>query len=245
MISKTRMLELVRGWQWKDVAAALRESPALLAVRNERGRNWLHICCSVNPNGGKRKVADSVKTADVLLDAGLDINTEAFREGSWKATPLWHAISRGENLVLAKHLLQRGSDPNHCLWAAGFRDDLDAIALLLRAGADVDALAEDETPFLSAVKVSHFKSAQALLDAGANVDFQDSKGMTALHYMLKKGSDLRDLRMIAAHGARGDIPNRVGVTAAEILQRKRDPAYAQLAAKLTQSGTPLRSKRGS
>lgn len=235
MVSKTRMLELVRTWQWKDVDAGLREHRALLNVRDERGRNWLHVCCSVNPKNGKLKVANSVKTADVLLRAGLDINTEAFREGDWKATPLWYAVSRGENLMLAKHLLQHGSDPNHCLWAAAFRDDIAAIKLLVSAGAKVDAVAEDETPFLSAVKVSHFTAAKALLALGANIDFQDRKGMTALHYMLKKDSEVKHLRMVIEHGACGDLPNKGGVTVAQLLQRKRGADYAKLLAQLSKS----------
>jgi hypothetical protein len=41
--------------------------------------------------------ADSIRTADVLLKAGIDVSQEAFREQNWKATPLWYAVSRGEN----------------------------------------------------------------------------------------------------------------------------------------------------
>ena len=39
------------------------------------------------------------------------------------------------------------------------------------------------------MKSSHFRAAEALLERGANVNVQDSHGMTALHYMLKKDSD--------------------------------------------------------
>jgi hypothetical protein len=46
--------------------------------------------------------------------------------------------------------------------------------------------------------------------------------MTALHYMRKKGSDARHFRMLIEHGARGDIPNGKGETAAEIMGRKRN-----------------------
>jgi hypothetical protein len=53
--------------------------------------------------------------------------------------------------------------------------------------------------------------------------------MTALHYMLAKDSDLKHFRMIARHGARGDIPNGKGVTATEIMSRKRAPAFRAMA----------------
>lgn len=144
-------------------------------------------------------------------------------------------MARGRNLTLARYLLGRGADPNHCLWAASFRDDVPAIRLLVGAGADVDPVAEDETPFLAAVKTSHFRAAKALLELGADPDFQDSRGMTALHYMLKKGSDERHLRMVASHGARGDIANRDGQTASAILDRKRSASLRRLAAGLTSS----------
>jgi ankyrin repeat protein len=232
MASKTRMAELVKSFRAKELAAALGESPQLLGVRDERGRNWLHLCCSVKPAGGERTPARSIKTADVLLGAGLELDREAFREGSWKATPLWYAVARGENPALVKHLLGLGADPNHCLWATGFRDDVATIKRLVAAGAEIDAVAEDETPFLGAVKTSHFKAAKALLELGADPDFQDRKRMTALHYMLKKGSDEQHLRMVVSHGARGDLPDPQGRTAAQILARKRSPALRKLAERL-------------
>ena len=87
MISKTRMLELIKNLCAKEVAAGLAENPALLKFRDERGRNWLHLCCGVNPRTRRLEPGDAVKTARVLLDAGLELNREAFREGNWKATP--------------------------------------------------------------------------------------------------------------------------------------------------------------
>ena len=95
-------------------------------------------------------------------------------------------------------------------------------------------MAEGHTPFLGAVQWSRFKGAEALLKLGANVNFQDKDGMTALHYMLKKGSDERHFRTLIKHGARGDLPNKEGVTAGEIMGRKRAPAFQKMAAQLSQ-----------
>jgi hypothetical protein len=130
-------------------------------------------------------------------------------------------------------LLELGCNPNYALWAAAFNNDVDAIELLVRHGATVDDPAvPEETPFLAAVKVSHFGPAEALLDLGANVDFRDPGGMTALHYMLKKQSDTKTVRMVVAHGARGDIPNADGITPVDIMRRKRDPELRALAEEL-------------
>ena len=225
------MLALVKAFDFAAIANAIAASPELLSFRDERGRNWLHLCCATKPRS-PRQVHDSVRTAQVLLESGLDINREAFTEDDWKATPLWFAIARGENLALAEFLLKCGSNPNYCLWAASFRNDLDAIRLLVRYGADVNDACLDESPLLGAVKWSKFSAAADLLRLGANPDYRDSKGMTALHYMLKKDSDKRHFAMFVAHGARADIKNGDGVTAADLMRRKRDRDFHRIADRL-------------
>jgi uncharacterized protein len=234
------MLAMVGSLDWRGVARALQENADLLKHRDAKGRNWLHLCCGVYIGADRRKSANCIKTAEVLVDIGLSINQEAFTEGKWKATPLWFAIARGRNLPLAEYLLKRGSNPNYCLWAAAFNRDIPAIRLLVRHGADVndssgDDLAENESPFLGAIKWSHFEAAEELLKLGADVNYQDRKGMTALHYMLKKGSDKRFFPMLIAHGARGDLRNSQGVCAAELIRKKRDGDFRKMAEQLRTS----------
>ena len=77
-------------------------------------------------------LAASIRIADVLIAAGLDISDAAFTEEEWRATPLWCAIGRGRNLALAEHLLKLGCDPEHSLWAASMTRDHDAVRLLVR-----------------------------------------------------------------------------------------------------------------
>ena len=229
MVSKTKMLDLVKTLRWKDVRSGLAETPALLGFRDERGRGWLHLCCGVK----RFKPRDSIKTAEVLLAAGLEINDAAFTEGEFKATPLWYTIAHGRNIALARFLLERGSDPNHCMWAAAYNDDAAAIRLLFRHGAALDPGHEDATPFLFAIQWSRFAAAEQLLRLGADVDFQGRNNLTALHCMLKKGSDKRYFRMLAKYRPRVDIPNRAGATAADVMRRKRDPFFRDLAGQLT------------
>jgi hypothetical protein len=226
------MYALVRDFAWADVRHGVAGDPALLQHRDDRGRTYLHVCCATPaPDATTRR--DSIETADVLIDAGIDIDDAAFTEADWRATPLWYAVARGRNLALAEHLLDRGCDPNHALWAAAFNNDLDAIRLLVGRGAPVDARAEGETPFLAAVKTSHFEPAGLLLTLGADVDAVDDNGMTALHYMLKKNSDVEWVRMVVDAGARGDIEDPNGRTAGEMMARKRGAEYRDMARRLS------------
>jgi ankyrin repeat protein len=201
-ISKTKVLGFVKTLDWRSVTAALREQPELVLYRAPRGENLLHVCCGVDVSRHNLRAAQSIKTADALIAAGIDIDGEAFREGDWKATPLWYAIARGKNLALAKHLLQRGANPEYCLWAAAYNDDAAAVRLLVDNGASIDATHDDgDTPLLFAVKWSRFSAARALLERGADVNRSDSKGSTPLSCALKKRSDPAHVRMLRSYGA--------------------------------------------
>jgi ankyrin repeat protein len=228
MISKTAMLSLVKELRWKEAQDGFAEKPDLLRVRDKRGRTWLHLACAVDVSDRQTAVRDSIRLAELLLDRGLDINDAAFTEENFKATPLWYAIAFGKNIALAKFLLSRGSNPNYCMFAAAYNDDAAAIRLLADHGAETDPEAEGATPLLFAVQWSRFNAAEELLKRGANSNYQDSKGMTALHCMLKKGADKKYIRMILSHGARTDIPNKAGATAAAIMMKKRDPDFRRM-----------------
>jgi ankyrin repeat protein len=212
------------------ILAGLDAKPELLAYRDDKGRNWLHLCAGVNASD-KHGVepADAIPLAKGLIDRGLDVHEPAFTEDSWQATPLWFAVSRGRNIELVRFLLGAGASPEHCIWAAAFEEDIEMLRLLVDAGASLEVIAENEPPLLGAVKYSKFEAAKFLLEAGADPDFRDIHGMTALHYMLKKGSDSRHFDMFVDHGARGDIANPDGKTAREILLRKRGPGFHRIA----------------
>jgi ankyrin repeat protein len=229
MISKTTMLPLVKELRWKTVRDGLTENPGLIGVRDKRGRTWLHLACGVDITTGQAAaVRDSIKLAEILLERGLDINDAAFTEENFRATPLWYAIAFGKNIELARFLLKRGSDANYCMFAAAYNDDATAIRLLAENGADIDPEAEGATPLLAAVQWNRFKAAEELLKRGADPNYQDSKGMTALHCMLKKGADKKYLRMILGYGAKTNIKNKAGATAAAIMMKKRDPDFHRM-----------------
>ncbi len=230
MVSRTRMIELVKAFDAEAVAAGLAASPGLMSWRDERERNWLHLACATPLARDGRDAQASIRTADALLGLGFGLDDHAFTEGAWRATPLWFAIARGENRPLTEHLLRLGAYPGYCLWAASFLDDPGLVRLLVRHGADPnDPLLPGEPPLCAAVGWSKFRAAQALLEAGADPDYVTPNGASALHAMLRKGSDKAHFAMFVAAGARGDIPDATGQTAIEILKRKRDPDFHRIA----------------
>lgn len=227
MASRTRLLALVKALRWQDVKAALEQSPGLLKIRDAKGRNWLHLCCGVSIAGARVRSVDSVRTAETLLEVGIDVNEPAFVEGDWKATPLWYAIAQGDNVPLARFLLDHGSEPHHCLWAAVNRDNPAAIRLLFERGAD-DPTGEETSPLQAAVRWNKLRAAEELLKLGAEVDHQDLAGMTPLHHALEKGRDRRWIRLLLEHGARSDLRDQSGATAADLMMRKRDPEIREI-----------------
>src|SRR5262245_24726366 len=226
MVSKTKMLDLVRDFRWRDVSAALVETPSLKTVKDKRGRTWLHLCCAVDVSRRKTARPDSIKTAIALIEAGLDINDAAFTEGKWRATPLWYAVAFGKNIDLASYLLQRGCDPDPCLYAAAWNDDAAAIRLLIHNGAEIPR-DKDGGPFLAAIRWKRFLAAEELLKLGADIDSQDRRGTTALHYLITKG-DKKHTRMLLDYGAGVDIQDSHGRTAAALMARKRDPEFRKM-----------------
>src|SRR5215475_1428859 len=227
-MSKTRLFSAIKSLDVEAVSALLDSHPELARVKDERRRNALHFLCGL-PASDKAETR-SLALARLLLDRGFDINEPAFVEegGAFKATPLWYALSRGRNLPLAKFLLKRGSTPENCLWTAGFDDDVEAIDLLVKAGATLDPVVEDETPFLSAIKWSRFKAAERLLRHGANVNFRNSKGTTALHALVKKRSDRRYIELLLRHGADPHLRDAKGESPLYMVARWRDKSLFHL-----------------
>jgi len=232
MVSKTRMIELVKAHDAAAVATGLDQSPDLRTWRDERGRNWLHLCCGQNVDGEAARAKASVRTADALIARGLGIEDAAFTEGAWRATPLWFSVARGRNTKLAEHLLELGARPAYSMHAAAFNNDLATMRLLAAHGHAVDEYGDGDTPFLFMIKWSRFPIAEALLDLGADVDARDEKGQTALHVMVKKNSDKAHFEMLLRRGARGDIAGPDGQTAIDLLRRKRDPDFHRMAEEL-------------
>jgi ankyrin repeat protein len=202
-VSKTRFFELARECRAAEIASALAQRPQWHALRDARGRTALHLCAQ-QPGANAAAAKRALATARVLLEAGADVN--AVRpipdDGEvFPATALWHALVLGRNRALGKHLLARGSDPNHCLHGLVYADDLAAAKLVRRYGAALDELGLGETPLTYAIRHSRVRMAEWLLRQGAEARVPDRRGYTALHHAVRRRLPSSTLRLLVRCGA--------------------------------------------
>jgi ankyrin repeat protein len=101
-------------------------------------------------------------------------------EGDFRATPLWYAVARGENLPLVRFLLKRGADASYSLWAAVWRDDAVLCRALLKTKPRLNLRAHGETPIFSAARLKRLQTLHLLIAAGADPTVADSRGRSTL-----------------------------------------------------------------
>jgi uncharacterized protein len=181
--SKTALFDAAKVWDALTVDALLTVSPSLAHATNPKGRTALHLACSVKPSNPKAIEPNGLRTVAALLKADAAIEAEALMdedEGDFRATPLWFAVARGENLPLVRYLLSHGADPSYSLWAAVWRDDAVLCRTLLSKKPRLDLRAHGETPIFYAARLKRLKTLQLLLEAGANPAIADNKGRDAI-----------------------------------------------------------------
>jgi uncharacterized protein len=177
--SKSALFEAVRAWDAAAARAMLSAAPALVRATDPKGRMALHMACAVRPGGKGLGEPNGIKTVTVLLEAGSDLEAEVPMEEDeedFRATPVWYAVSRGENLALVKFLLKRGGDASYSLWAAVWRDDAVLCRELLKTGPRLDLKAHGETPIFYAARLQRLKTLDLLIEAGADPALPDRRG---------------------------------------------------------------------
>ena len=224
-MSKTAVLEAVQQLDLSRLKALLRARPDLLRVRDRKEKNLLQVACSVPPQ--KRAVTPATQTrlAEFLLDQGFAIDEIVGKDA---CTALFFAVAGARNPSLVTMLLKRGADvqaaPGGGLFAAGWWNDVPNLKLLLDAGAEIDVVV-GITPFLASWCWKQFDAAKYFALRGSDVNTQDQKGRTALHYGIEKEFDPRLLKWLVQHGASPDIKDREGVSARVRASRKRDKRW--------------------
>jgi ankyrin repeat protein len=226
-MSKTAIIEAVRALDVRATKALLAATPSLRSAVDRQGRNLLHLACAMDPEDLQQPAATQVRLVELLLDRGIEIDAPMGRD---KCTALWFAVARARSKSLVTRLVARGAQvsaaPGDGLFAAGWWQDLPILKVLLDAGARID-LVVGVTPFLACWCWKRFDAAKWLAVNGANVNYQDDRGRTALHHGIEKDVDPVLLAWLVKHGASPDLTNRAGVSARAAAARKRDRRFRE------------------
>ena len=226
-MSKTRIIEAVKNLDLETTRTLVDAMPPLLTVKNRQGRNLLHLACSASC--ARLRVPDSaaVRMVRFLLDRGLDIE-EPGLSGRDPCPPIFFAVAFGRNPAVVSFLIKRGAKataaPGGGLFAAAWWGDTEILDLLIRAGSPIDVVV-GVTPFLASWCWKRFEAAKFLALKGANVNYQDRKGKTALHHGVEKECDPALLKWLVKHGASPDITDHDGVSPRLKASRKRDKRF--------------------
>jgi len=155
-------------------------------------------------------VAGRRKARETLLERGFSFRgaafAEAIAEGDAEAALLF--IKAG----LPPDTRDKKGVPVLCL--AARTGNRGAIRLLIEAGANLDAPAEDRgnSALMDAVAAGHIQIAADLLAAGANANIKSKDGQNALVIAVGK-NDRETTRLLLQNGAEADSPDKLGLSA--------------------------------
>jgi len=181
--SKTAIFNAATRWDAASLRALLTASPDLVSAVDPKGRSALHRACAVRPGASRLSEPSGIETVTALLNAGADLELAAPMnedEGDFRATPLWCAVARGQNLPLARFLLARGADASTSLWAVVWRDDAETCRELLKAKPNLNLRAHGETPIAYAARLKRLRTLDVLIEAGADPTIADERGRDAV-----------------------------------------------------------------
>src|SRR3954463_10208495 len=99
--AKTALFDAAQRWDAAAARALLKTAPALVNATDPKGRTALHLACATKPARDLGEPS-GIATVTALLTAGADLEAEVPMpdEGDFRATPVWYAVARGENLPL-------------------------------------------------------------------------------------------------------------------------------------------------
>jgi len=181
--SKSALFAAAKAWDAAAVHALLTAAPDLARATDAKGRTALHLACAVQPAGATLGEPNGIETVTMLLAAGAGLETAVPMdedEGDFRATPLWYAVARGENLPLVRFLMSSGADASYSLWAAVWRDDDVLLRDLLKSKPRLNLRAHGETPLFYAARLQRLKALVVLIEAGADPAIEDAKGRDAI-----------------------------------------------------------------
>ena len=177
----------------------------------------LSIKCSLDDDSLRIAALMGYKTiVKILIANGADVN----RLDAWSSTPIYWAVQEGE-IDTVRILIDNGADINILddtgqtpLYIAAGENYCDILKELLNNNADID-YTESTSPFMIACAFDNYESAKILLEYGANINFVDNDGRTALFYAkVRKANKL--VKFLLDNGASTNIVDYTGVSISDL-----------------------------
>lgn len=190
----------------------------------------LSIKCSLDDDSLRIAALMGYSTiVKILIANGADVN----RLDAWLSTPIHWAVQESE-IDIVKILIENGADINILdgtgqtpLYIAAGENYCDILELLLNNNADID-YTESTSPFMIACAFDNYESAKMLLEHGADINFVDDDGRTALFYAKVRKVD-KLVNFLLDNGASTDIVDYTGVSISDLDDDEiRDRLYEEL-----------------
>lgn len=226
-----KFLTAVTTFNLAEVKAILKKKPDWIQWQEKDGKNALHYLCGVPLLKDRFKQELSLAVLKLLVQKGLDINSIQNindKDCLFPATPLWYAYTRGRNEKLYKWLLDAGADPEHCMFAIAWYDDVKAAALFRNHGASIEQGGETDSPFLAAFLWKRFYVAEWFLKNGADINGQDRNGNTALYYAVKRKFLPDKIQLLLKYDADIYSKNNEGISPYSLARQKGPKRILQL-----------------
>ena len=210
-----KFIKAIKSLDLFSTKELLQQQPEWSQWHEDNGKNALHYLCGISVSGDSQKAEASLQMLRLLLKSGMSINSIHIIKGEgcdFFATPLWYAYTRGRNEKLYTYILKQGVDPNNCMFAIAWYDDVKAAELFKKYGAAIENDNGVDTPFLAAFNWKKFKMATWFLKNGANVNATDNDGNTALFYAVKRKYPVEQIQLLLQYRADLNKKNKAGIS---------------------------------
>jgi len=226
-----KFIKAVKELDLDSIREMTRKDPKWFRWSEPSGKNALHYLCGLNVSDDPAGADASLEIMKFLLAGGMDIDSvhriEEKNCGYFPATPLWYAYAKGRNEKIYKYLLKKGANPDNCMWAISWNDDVEAAKLFIKHGAKLGENPGLNDLFLGAFAWRKYKFAEWLLTEGADVDAPGPRGMTALMFAVKRKEE-DTIRMLLKYGADPDKKSDEGLSARKLAEEKGPRRIADL-----------------
>jgi ankyrin repeat protein len=229
-----KFISAIKSLDLPLVAELLQKKPEWINWAEDDGKDALHYLCGTEISKQPQKASESLALLKLLLKSGMNINSvHRIKDGDcgfFPARPLWYAYAKGRNELLYPWLLANGADPENCMYAIAWNDDVEAAKLFKQYGATTDGDSLIDTPFLAAFNWKRFEVAKWFLENGANINAADPKGNTALHYAVKRKYDIGQIELLLKFGADVNRENKDGISPKKLAETNRQMKILKLLA---------------